>query len=103
MTGIRVVIGLIIGGIVFVALMPMFVLVDLAGGGTGLGICPDGLSSCRTSYFDGPELLAGIVVIIFLLVMLLRATVHASRIVEARRRRDALDPVLGGHDRLRSR
>jgi len=103
MTGIRIVIGLIIGGIVFVALVPMFVLVDLAGGGTGLGLCPDGLSSCRTSYFDGPELLGAIFFVMFLLVMLLRAAVHASRIIETRRRRDALDPVLGGYDRLRSR
>lgn len=84
MTGVRIVIGVVITAIVAVALVPMLALVDLAGGGDGMGLCPDGLSSCRTSFFDGPELLAVLVVVLFLLLMMLRAAFHVRRMVEDR-------------------
>lgn len=100
MTGIRIVIGVVIGAIVLVSLVPMIALVDLAGGGDGLGICPDGLSSCRTSYFDGPELLGMLVVILFLLLMILRAAFHVRRLLELRRVDEALDPQAGGQERF---
>lgn len=100
MTGLRVAAGVIVALIVLVALVPMIALLDLAGGGDGLGICPGGLGSCRTSYFDGPELLAILLVLIFLLLMVLRTVLHMQRQVAARRRTAALDPVSGGKDRL---
>ena len=71
-TGIRITIGLIIAAIVAVALIPMLVLLDLAGGGDGWGLCEGGIATCRTSYFDGPELLAMLLIALFLLLMLLR-------------------------------
>ena len=58
---------------------------DLAGGGDGLGLCEGGLTSCRTSYFDGPELLGLLVVVLLLLLMLLRAAFHVRSIIEQRR------------------
>lgn len=100
MTGIRIVIGLTIAAIVAVALVPMLALVDLAGGGDGLGLCPEGLASCRTSYFDGPELLGVLVVVLFLLLMILRAAFHVRRLVELRRADDALDPEIGSRERF---
>lgn len=100
MSAVRILIGMVIAGIVAVALVPLFALVDLAGGGDGLGICPEGLSSCRTSYFDGPELLAILAVVLFLLLMTLRAAFHLRRIIEMRRTDDALDPTVGGRDRF---
>ena len=100
MTGIRIIIGFVIGMIVLVALIPLFALVDLAGGGDGLGLCPDGIASCRTSYFDGPELLGVLVVILFLLLMILRAAFHVRRLLEIRRVGDALDPDEGGRERF---
>lgn len=87
-TAIRIVIGVVIGAIVLVALVPMFVLLDLAGGGDGLGLCEGGLTSCRTSYFDGPELLGVLVIVLFLLLMLLRAAFHVRSIIEQRRGED---------------
>ena len=84
-TAIRVVIGVIVGAISLVALVPMIVVVDLAGGGDGLGLCEGGLTSCRTSYFDGPELLGLLVIVLFLLVMLLRAAMNVRGVIEARR------------------
>ena len=99
MTAIRIVIGIVIGAIVLVALVPMFVLLDLAGGGDGLGLCVNGLASCRTSYFDGPELLGMLVVVLFLLLMLLRAAFHIRSLIEQRRGEGADASVRGG-DRL---
>lgn len=100
MTPLKATVGAIIALIVIVALVPMFVLLDLAGGGDGLGICPDGLGSCRTSYFDGPELLALLVLIMFLLLAVLQAVLRVQRQMTARRRREALDPATGGRDRF---
>ncbi|MEE9298857.1 MAG: hypothetical protein V3V29_07475 [Acidimicrobiia bacterium] len=100
MTAIRIVIGVVIGGIVAVALVPMLALVDLAGGGDGLGLCPDGLGSCRTSYFDGPELVGILAVVLFLLLMILRAAFHVRRLLGARQMDGALDPAQGGRERF---
>ena len=100
MNAIRIVIGVVIGAIVLVALVPMFALVDLAGGGDGLGLCPDGLGSCRTSYFDGPELLGILAVVLILLLMILRAAFHARRLLDSKHVDDALDPAEGGRERF---
>ncbi|MDP2623581.1 MAG: hypothetical protein Q8Q29_07290 [Actinomycetota bacterium] len=100
MTAIRIVIGVVITAIAIVALVPMFVLLDLAGGGDGLGLCSGGLASCGTSYFDGPELLGILVVVLFLLLMLLRSAFHVRSLVEQRREEEALDPSMRGRDRL---
>ncbi|MFQ5947703.1 MAG: hypothetical protein ACE5KX_02435 [Acidimicrobiia bacterium] len=85
MTGIRVVIGVIIGAIVLVGLLPMLVLLDLVSGGDGWGLCPSGVGSCHTSYFDGPELAAGLALIMFLLLALLRIAVRTQRMMVSRR------------------
>jgi len=99
MTVVSIVIGFVIAAIVIVALVPMVALIDLAGGGDGLGLCPDGLGSCRTSYFDGPELLAVLTVLLFLLLMILRTALHVRRILEERQQEQALDPFEGGRER----
>jgi len=87
MTIIRIVIGAILTAIVAVGLVPMLVLLDMVGGGDGWGICPDGIASCSTSYFDGPELLAALMVVIFLLLMILRMALHIQRLIDGRRSR----------------
>jgi hypothetical protein len=87
MTGIRILIGVIIAAIVGVALVPLLVLLDLVGGGDGWGLCPDGVASCATSYFDGPELAASLLVIMFMLLTLLRLALHIQRLMDGRRSR----------------
>ena len=91
-TVIRVVVGLLITAIVAVTALPMFVLLDLVGGGDGWGLCPDGLASCRTSYFTGVELAAGLMIMLFLLLFLLRLALHGQRIMDRRRERHLYDP-----------
>lgn len=103
MTTIRIVIGMIIAAIAVVALVPMFALLDLAGGGDGLGLCGNGLASCRTSYFDGPELLAMLVVILFLLLMMLRAAFHVRSLIEQRRDAEVVERSVRGGDGLSGR
>lgn len=97
MTVVRIVIGAIIAAIVVVAAVPMLVLLDMVGGGDGWGLCPDGIASCGTSYFEGPELLAWLLVLIFLLMMLLRAALHLQRLIDGRRSK--VDPASVGRRR----
>lgn len=100
MTAIRIAIGVIIAAIVAVALIPLIVLLDLASGGDGLGLCVGGIGTCRTSYFDGPELLGVLSVLIFLLLLALRAALHVRALIEERRDAAALGSSMGGRDRL---
>jgi uncharacterized membrane protein len=92
MTAIRIVVGTIIVAIVGVALVPLMVLLDLAGGGDGFGLCAGGLGECRTSYFDGPELLALLALVLFLLVLALRAALTVRAMIEQKRDEEALNP-----------
>jgi hypothetical protein len=82
---IRLFSAVVVLAIIAVASVPLLVLVDLIGDGDGLGLCPTGLGSCRTSYFHGPELLAALVVVIFALVMLLRVAFRLDRWLGKRR------------------
>lgn len=41
---------------IFIAAVPLLALLDLLGGGTGYGLCPDGLDRCRNPYTAAPEL-----------------------------------------------
>jgi hypothetical protein len=57
MAFVRVLMGVLIalGGIVLA--VPAVVLLDLMAGGTGLGLCPDGLAACETSMYVMAELI----------------------------------------------
>lgn len=82
MTALRFGIGAVITLMALVALLPLVVLLDLAGGGTGLGLCEGGLASCRTSYFDGPELIGILVLVLLLLGAVLRTLLKARQLAE---------------------
>lgn len=78
-------IGVILAAIVAVASVPLLVLLDLVGGGDGWGICERGLGSCRSGYFDGPELIGVLMVALFVLLGVLRVAVLMLRRMRARR------------------
>jgi len=61
----RILLGALIAVAVATALIPMLVIGDLAGGGSGWGLCPEGIGTCSTSYFAGPELLAVLLIVLF--------------------------------------
>ncbi|MBM3694940.1 MAG: hypothetical protein FJW79_03270 [Actinobacteria bacterium] len=96
MTALRIAVALILAAIVAVALVPLLALLDLAGGGDGLGLCRDGLASCRAAYFEGPEVLAVLAVLLFILLALLRLTLVVRRRLEARRDSVGRSEGLGG-------
>lgn len=99
-TAVRILVGVIIAAVVAVALVPLMVLLDLASGGDGFGLCDGGIGACRTSYFDGPELLGVLGVVIFLLLLALRAALHVRSLLERRRDEAALGASVGGRDGL---
>ena len=93
MTALRILAILLVLAILAVAALPLAVVADLMSGGDGYGLCSDGLTSCRTSYFDGPELAALIVVVVFVLVAALRVVQLAMRRLQASRARRLSGPL----------
>lgn len=95
---LRVVLGALLLAIVAVAAVPLLVLLDLASGGTGWGLCPGGLSGCRTTYTAGPELAAALVVALFALVAAVRFTMRSIRRMERSDRRLSVWALFGGEN-----
>lgn len=81
---LRALIVALIGAAIAVALVPLMVLLDLRRGGTGWGLCADGLADCRTSYFDGFELIGWLFLAMFLLLGMIAACVKILRFLEHR-------------------
>ena len=80
---LRVIVAALLFGILFVAAVPLFLLLDLTAGGTGRGLCPDGLSSCPLPYTAGPELAATLIIAMFVLVAGVRFAMQAIRKLES--------------------
>lgn len=89
---LRVFIGIVVLAIVAVATVPLFVLLDLVGGGDGWGLCPDGLSSCESGYFVAPEMVAVLLVAMAVLLGVLRVAV----VIDRRMRQDRRPTVTHG-------
>jgi len=63
MVVVKVVLGALLALLAVVVAVPAVVLIDLVLGGTGLGLCPDGLAACSTSMFSTMELLLVLLVV----------------------------------------
>jgi hypothetical protein len=87
---LRIIVGVLLIAVVLVAVVPLFVLLDLARGGGGYGMCPRGLQGCDIPYTAWLELAAGLVLVIFGLIALLRLTM---RVVRREERRQAVNGV----------
>lgn len=83
-TWLRIIIGILLLAVVAVAVVPLLVLLDLAAGGGGYGLCPEGLEGCEIPYTGWLELAAGLVLVIFGLIALLRLTMRVARREERR-------------------
>lgn len=79
---LRVIIGSLIAAIVMIAMVPLLVLRDLNSGGSGWGLCTEGVDGCTNSYFVGFELIAIVVVALFVVAVLLRIAVKSLRWTE---------------------
>jgi len=84
MIPLRVIIGVLIAAAVGVALIPLAVLVDLHEGGTGWGLCEQGVDGCRNSYFAGFELFAAVALALFGILALIHICVRLLRWMERR-------------------
>jgi hypothetical protein len=84
MVVLKAIIVLLIAAAVSVALIPLMVLLDLRRGGTGWGLCSDGLSGCRSSYFDGFELMAWLFLALFVLLGMIALCVRILRYLQSR-------------------
>ncbi len=90
---LRILIGLLVVAALGVALIPLFVLIDLSDGGTGWGLCEAGVATCRNSYFAGFELVALLAATLFVIVGLIGLFAKLLRWVE-RREKERRDPEL---------
>ena len=75
----RILFGGLTAAALAVASFPMLVLVNLAEGGTGYGMCPSGISACYLGYLTPVELLVRLLVIMLVLVALVRVIVVVWR------------------------
>jgi hypothetical protein len=73
---------------VALAAVPLLVLLDLAGGGDGYGLCPGGITRCRNPYSAAPQLSIALTVGLFVVLGGLRVTTH----LDHRFRRGAVPP-----------
>lgn len=87
MTLVRIVLGILLGLLVLAAAVPGAILVDLVSGGTGLGMCVDGLGTCTTGVFAGAELLVILSLAIAVIAMLIAASVRLLRWLTTRRQK----------------
>ena len=86
MTLVRIVLGILLALLVIVVAVPAAILVDLVSGGTGLGMCPEGLGVCTTGVFAGTELLVAMSLTIAVLAALIAGSVRLLRWLGKRRR-----------------
>lgn len=86
MIPLRIIIGLLIAAAIGVALVPLAVLVDLHEGGTGWGLCEQGVDGCRNSYFAGFELFGGVALALFGILALIHVCIRLLRWMESRER-----------------
>lgn len=56
MSFVRFLLGVLVAIGVLLLALPAAVLIDLVSGGSGLGMCPNGLGTCSTSIFTFSEL-----------------------------------------------
>jgi hypothetical protein len=67
MVVVKIVLGALVAVLLVVVAVPAVVLMDLVLGGTGLGMCREGLGACSTSMFGAMELL--LVMLVFVTVI----------------------------------
>ncbi|MEN8112910.1 MAG: hypothetical protein ABFS21_00865 [Actinomycetota bacterium] len=82
---LRILLGVAIAVTVATALIPLIVISDLASGGSGWGLCPEGLGECSASYFTGPELFLLLVGVLFLSLGAIALCLRGIRYLESLR------------------
>jgi hypothetical protein len=68
---------------VVLAAVPILVMVDLLGGGTGYGLCANGLELCDNPYSTAAELAVLLTLALFGTVLLIRLLMRLARKLQA--------------------
>ncbi|MEN8233546.1 MAG: hypothetical protein ABFR89_01305 [Actinomycetota bacterium] len=89
---LRILLGVAVAVVVAAALVPLLVIADLAGGGSGWGLCPEGLGACSTSYFAGPELFLLLLGVLFVALGTIGLCLRGIRYFESRNRESSATP-----------
>lgn len=56
MKWLQLIVAILVLGALAIAALPLFMMIDLASGGTGFGICSGGITGCEVGYLRGLEL-----------------------------------------------
>lgn len=76
---VRLLVLILIGVALVIAVVPLLVLIDLVQGGSGFGLCTDGITSCRNPYTAAPELTAALTVALLAVVASIRVLMRTAR------------------------
>lgn len=76
---VRVMAVLLAAVAVAIAAVPIFVLLDLLGGGTGYGLCPNGLEACEKPYSTAAEFAVVLTLALGLSVLGIRLLMRLAR------------------------
>lgn len=97
--------GLLILVALLLAVIPLVMLVSLLTGGTGYGVCADGLARCDTAFLTGPAVAARICLGLLMVAAAVRVISRIVSRVEKHRRWDDVRSQYTGlvdwADRLR--
>lgn len=80
---LRLLVYILIGAALLIAVVPLLVLLSLVQGGSGFGLCPDGITSCRNPYTAAPELTAFLTVALLGIVAAIRILMRTARKLQA--------------------
>lgn len=76
---VRLAVFLLVVVAIAIGIVPILVLIDLLDGGTGWGICPQGLELCDKPYSTGAELIVILTLGLFATVACIRLLVRLAR------------------------
>lgn len=76
---IRLLILLLSATAVAIAAIPVLVMIDLLGGGSGFGLCPNGLDACEKPYSTGAEFAVILTIALLLVVVAIRLLMKLAR------------------------
>lgn len=76
---IRALIFVLSATAVGIAAIPVLVMIDLLQGGSGLGLCPNGLEACDKPYSTAAEFAVILTVALFLVVLAIRLLMTLAR------------------------
>lgn len=90
---LRLLVYILVAAALLIAVVPLLVLLSLVQGGSGFGLCPDGITSCRNPYTAAPELTAGLTVALLVIVAAIRVLMRTARRIQSEEYRVSATPA----------